>query len=248
MLPKILPLSKDVVLPISKFKANVTAFTVKEEKNLLLSKDLGDVILENNLLKLIKLKTTFEDETASVDNLCLCDVIVLLVEVLSLSKTSKQDLAFRCSGIVGTGDAAHECGTRIEMSIDIANYRIEGESEEGKIVPLTDEIGVELKYPKYSTIAPLQKKEKLEEEDYVNVYLDCIRAIYEGDEMHTDFTREELAEWFDSLPGEHLKMFVEFVEKMPAVVLDYDVKCPVCGNERKFRAVSVLDFFTSSTE
>ena len=246
-LPKILPLAKDITLPVSNLKATVQAFTVKEEKNLLLSKDLGDMILENSLIRLIKSKTEFEDSTAKVDDLCLCDVLVLLVEILALSKTSRQDLAFRCSNMVGPKDNQHECGTRIDLTVDIADYRIEGKSENGKIVQLTDTVGVELQYPKYSVIAPLQGKESISEDDYVNVYVDCIKAIYEGDEMYTDFTKEEALEWFSELPGEHLRTFIEFVEKMPAVVLDYSVKCPTCGNERKFHAVSVLDFFTSST-
>lgn len=247
MLPKILPLFKKVELPVSKLHASVQAFTVKEEKNLLLSKDLGDIILENSLLKLIELKTTFDEEGASVDQLCIADIVVLLVEILSLSKTSKQDLSYICTNKIGAGENARECGTRIKMTIDISDYRIEGESENGKVVQLTDNIGVELQYPRYSVIAPLQAKKKLTEDDYINVYIDCIKAIYEGDEMYTDFTKEEAAEWFNSLPGEYLKTFIEFVEKMPSVVLDYDVKCPACGNVRHFHAVNVMDFFTLST-
>lgn len=247
MLPKILPLFKEIELPVSKYHASVQAFTVKEEKNLLLSKDLGDLILENSLLKLVETKTTFKEPEAKVDDLCICDVVVLLVEILALSKTSKQDLAFRCTNVVGPKNNQHECGTRITMTIDISDYKIQGESENGKIVQLTDGIGVELQYPRYSIIAPLQTKEKLTEEDYIDVYVDCIKAIYEGDEMHTDFTKEEAYEWFNSLPGEYLKTFIEFVEKMPSVVLDYDVVCPACGNKRSFHAVNVMDFFTSST-
>lgn len=247
MLPKILPLFKEIELPISKLHAEVQAFTVKEEKNLLLSKDLGDMILENSLLKLIEMKTKFKEEGAKVDDLCICDVVVLLVEILSLSKTSRQDLAFQCTNMVGPEGAQHECGTRIAMTVDLADYKIEGESENGKIVNLTDEIGVELQYPRYSIISPLQSKEKLSEDDYISVYVDCIKSIYQGDEMFTDFTKEEAYEWFNSLPGEHLKTFVEFVENMPSVVLDYDVKCPSCGNTRHFHAVNVLDFFISST-
>lgn len=247
MLPKILPLMKKIELPISKLTATVQAFTVKEEKNLLLSKDLGDLILENSLLKLIALKTEFEDKEASVDKLCITDVVVLLVEILCLSKTSKQDLRFVCNKLIKIGDMEHECGTQIPVSIDLSNYRIEGESENGKVVQLTDNVGVELQYPSYSLIAPLQAKETLEEDDYIDVYIDCIKAIYEGDEMYTNFTKEEATEWFNSLPGEHLKTFIDFVEKMPTVVLDYEVKCPSCGNVRKFQAVNVMDFFTSST-
>ena len=246
MLPKILPLFKEIELPVSKLHAQVQAFTVKEEKNLLLSKDLGDMILENSLLKLIELKTTFKEEDAKVDDLCICDVVVLLVEILALSKTSKQDLSFRCTNMIGPKSNQHECGTRINMTVDISDYKVDGESENGKIIQLTDSVGVELKYPRYSIIAPLQAKEKLSEDDYIDVYLDCIKAIYEGDEMYTNFTKEELAEWFNSLPGEYLKVFIEFVEKMPSIVLDYDVVCPACGNKRSFKAVNVMDFFTSS--
>lgn len=246
-LPRILPLAKDIELPISKLHATVQAFTVKEEKNLLLSKDLGDLILENSLLRLIALKTTFKDEDAKVDDLCLCDVLVLLVEILALSKTAKQELAFRCSNMITKGKEKQECGTRINLNVNLADYRIEGESENGKLINLTDNIGVELQYPKYSTIAPLQGKEEITEDDYLNVYADCIKAIYEGDVMHTNFTRSELMAWFNELPGEHLKTFVEFVEKMPRLVLDYEVKCPNCGNTLNFHAVNVLDFFTSST-
>ena len=81
---------------------------------------------------------------------------------------------------------------------------------------------MELQYPRYSVIAPLLSKETITEDDYTNVYVDCIKAVYEGDEMYTDFSREEAVEWFNSLPGECMKTFMEFVEKMPTVVLDYE--------------------------
>lgn len=246
-LPRILLMAKEVELPVSKLHASVKAFTVREEKELLLSKDLGDLMLENNLLNLIALKTEFKEEGKKVEDLCLCDILVLLVEILALSKTSKQELSFRCGNEIGEGEHKHECGTRIPVTIDIASYRIVGESENGKVVPLSDTVGVELQYPRYAVVAPLLKKDEITEDDYTNVYVDCIKAVYEGDEMYTDFTHEEAVEWFNSLPGEHMKIFVDFMEKMPALVLDYEVKCPNCGNTRKFSAVSVLDFFTSST-
>ena len=73
-------------------------------------------------------------------------------------------------------------------------------------------------------------------------------AILPTSESNNDvIPKEEALEWFNNLPGECMRTFIEFVEGMPSMVLDYEVKCPSCGNTRSFKAVSVLDFFTSST-
>ena len=238
-LPKILPLSKTVHLPIADIDVKVYAFTVKEEKTLLISRDFGDLSLEENLIDLIRLKT----EGVNIDDLCMSDMIILLVEILSISKTSTQDLSFRCSNEVD----GKPCNTRIDLKLDIANYNINGTSENHKMVQLDDNTTVELVYPKYRVIAPIRKKEQPTEEDISNIYIDCIYAIYSGDDMITDFTKEEITEWFNDLPGEYLHYFVDFVQSMPSVTLSYDVVCPKCGNKRHFEAVNILDFFTPDT-
>ena len=238
-LPKILPLSKTVHLPIADIDVKIYAFTVKEEKTLLISRDFGDLSLEENLIDLIRLKT----EGVNIDDLCMSDMIILLVEILSISKTSTQDLSFRCSNEVD----GKPCNTRIDLKLDIANYNINGTSENHKMVQLDDNTSVELVYPKYRVIAPIRKKEQPTEEDISNIYIDCIYAIYSGDDMITDFTKEEITEWFNDLPGEYLHYFVDFVQSMPSVTLSYDVVCPKCGNKRHFEAVNILDFFTPDT-
>lgn len=238
-LPKILPLSKTVHLPIADIDVKVYAFTVKEEKNLLISRDFGEISLENNLVELIKSKT----EGVDVDTLCMSDLIILLVEILSISKTSTQDLSFRCTNEVN----GEPCNTRIDIRLDIADYKINGTSENHKLVQLNENTSVELVYPKYNVVAPIRRKETPTEEDISNVYIDCIYAIYSGDDMITDFTKEEITEWFNDLPGEYLHYFVDFVQSMPSITLTYDVECPKCGNKRHFEAVNILDFFTPDT-
>ena len=238
-LPKILPLSKVVHLPIADIDVKVFAFTVKEEKTILISRDFGDLSLEQNLVELIKLKT----EGCNVDDLCMSDMIILLVEILSISKTSTQDLSFRCSNEVN----GQPCGTRIDLKLDISNYEINGKSENHKMIQLDENTSVELTYPKYKVIEPIRRKENPTEEDISNVYIDCIYAIYSGEDMITDFTKEEITEWFNDLPGEYLQHFVDFVQTMPTVTLSYDVVCPKCGNSRHFEAVNILDFFTPAT-
>lgn len=238
-LPKILPLSKIVHLPIADIDVKIYAFTVKEEKTLLISKDFGDKSLEENLLTLIKYKT----EGIDVDTLSMPDVIILLVEILSISKTSSQDLTYKCTNIID----GKECNTKIDVKIDIANYNINGNSENHKLIKLDDTTSVELVYPKYKSVTEIRSKDSLAEEDITNLYIECINAIYSGDDMITDFTKEEITEWFNDLPGEYLHHFVEFVHNMPTVTLSYDVVCPKCGNKRHFEAVNILDFFTQDT-
>ena len=127
-LPKILPLSKTIHLPIADVDAKIYAFTVKEEKTLLISRDFGDISLEENLVSLIKMKT----EGVDVDTLCMSDMIILLVEILSISKTSTQDLSFRCSNEVD----GKPCNTRIDMQLDISNYDVNGTPENHKVIQL----------------------------------------------------------------------------------------------------------------
>lgn len=239
-LPKILPLSKTIHLPIIDKDVKIYAFTVKEEKTILIAKDFGDNNLEANLLELMKLKS----EGVDVDSLCMADTIVLLVEILALSKSATQELVYMCSNEV----KGKPCNTRIELSLDISKYKVSNKSEEHKLIKLDDNISVELVYPKYKSFVEFRNKENPTEEDISNLYVDCIFAIYSGEEMITDFTKEELIEWFNELPGEYLKYFTDFITNMPKVTIDYDVVCPKCKNTRHFEAVNLLDFFTPDTQ
>lgn len=239
MLPKIMPLTKKVQLPISKKEARVTAFKIAEEKLLLLHKDSTEEEVEDILLNLIKEKTSGVD----INELTMVDITVLLINIIDLSRGMNRNFTYKCNK---KDEEGKSCGTLINLTVNALDYTISGESQNNRLVTVGDNMKCELEYPSYNLIKQLKKYD--ESEMLVRLYSKLIKAIYHGDDVYTNFTDEEIYEWTQDLPHKASKEFEEFLQSLPEIILEYDVKCPKCGTSDHYIVKDILDFFIFDTQ
>jgi hypothetical protein len=241
MLPKIMPISKLVTLPISQKEVRVYAFKIAEEKILLLNKNSSEEELEDVLIELIQSKT----EDVNVRSLTIVDIIVLLINIVDISRGLTRHFTYKCNKPMEDGK---KCGTLIELDVDMANYSISNASENHKLVRVSDDIVCELEYPSYEEIRSLSPYKEDENEYIMRLYSKLIGAIYHGDDVHTDFTDEEVYEWALDLPHKALKEFEDFVMSIPTITVEYDVRCPKCGTTDHYKVNNIIDFFIYDTQ
>lgn len=234
-----MPLTKKVQLPISKKEARVSAFKIAEEKLLLLHKDSTEDEVEDVLLNLIKEKTS----GVNIDELTMVDITILLINIIDLSRGMKRDFTYKCNK---KDEEGKSCGTLINLTVNALDYTISGESQNGKLITVGDNMKCELEYPSYHLIKDLKKYE--ESEMLIRLYSKLIKAIYYGDEVYTDFTDEEIYEWTLDLPHKAAQDFEKFLQSLPEIIIEYDVKCPKCGTSDHYVVTNLLDFFIFDTQ
>lgn len=241
MLPKIMPLSREVELPISKKRVRVYAFKIAEEKLLLLHKDATEQELEDIIIELIRSKTDGVD----VDTLTMVDIIVLFLNIVDISRGVNRHFTYKCNT---RNEEGNKCGTLIEVDVNMADYKIVGEVQNNKLVTVGDGIVVELEYPAYKVIRELSKKQENEVDYIIRLYSKLIVAVYQGEEAYTDFDSEEIYQWTLDLPHTVLKEFDDFIASIPEIVVEYDVICPKCGTSDHYTVKNIIDFFTYDTQ
>lgn len=241
MLPKIMPLTKKVILPISKKEAKVEAFKVAEEKLLLLHKDNTETELENVLFELIRTKTS----GVNVESLTMTDLIVLLINIIDLSRDMNRHFTYKCNK---KNEEGKPCGTLIELTVNALDYKLTKEPKDNVLIKVGDNLACELEYPSYGLMKELSSLNTNEVEYVIRLYSKMIKAVYHGDEVYTDFTDKEIYEWTMELPHKVLKDFEEFIESIPDIYIEYDVTCPKCGTTDHYVAKNLLDFFIFDTQ
>ena len=78
----------------------------------------------------------------------------------------------------------------------------------------------------------------------MRLYSKLIYAVYDGDDVTTDYSDDEIYEWTKDLPTKALKEFENFISALPEITLEYEVVCSKCGNRDKYTIKSLIDFFT----
>lgn len=240
MLPKIMPLSKIVKLPISEKEVKVYAFKVSEEKLLLLHKDSSDDELEEVLINLIQSKV----DDINVRELTLVDIIVLLINIVDISRGLNRHFTYKCNKPMEDGK---KCGTIIDLDVNMANYVVGNSNENHKLVRVSDDIVCELEYPSYNIIHSLSRYKKDEGEYVTRLYSKLICAIYHRDDVHTEFSEDEIYEWTLDLPHKAIQEFDDFVNSIPSITVEYDVVCPKCGTKDHYTVDNLIDFFIYDT-
>lgn len=245
MLPKITGLSKDIVLPVDGRTVRVYAYNIRENKNLILSKGLDRNESENDveeyLMKLISDKVPGVD----INDLTMTDIMAIFIMMAKISKGTVNQLWYQCLNVVN----GEECNTKYHTIVDISEYKITGKSENHKLIPITDTIKIEFVYPTYRILKSLDQYEFSDEIDFMSRLCSmCIYAVYDGDEVYTDYSDTDKYNWLLGLPLSVLDSFKEFVDTMPKISLEWTAVCPKCHAVTRKRIESIVDFFMQSTQ
>lgn len=230
-LPNIPMPEQFVELPVLKKTVTIRAMSTSEEKLLLLAKDAGsDDDILHSIMNLIKscLKTTDID----VDHLYVPDIMALFINIIDISKGSEITHLYRCNNIVD----GQTCNTEFTVIADLKEVKFTN-NEQKDLINAQHGIFIKLKYPDISTIQEMNKKIELEPL--------CIESIINGDEIITEFSTQEIVEWYESLPVSITKQIHDFLYSMPTPYLEYKTVCPRCGAENIIRVTSLKDFFTN---
>jgi hypothetical protein len=113
-----------------------------------------------------------------------------------------------------------------------------------KMINVTDDIVLKMRYPTIDFIRSLQSAEDNQQEALFGIMKSCIEAVVEGEQVYkmSDFTDEEVDSFLDSLDARVINSVRDFFDTIPK--MKYEVKYHTKdGTEKTFVAEGTETFF-----
>lgn len=224
----------ELTIPSTGKTVRFRPFLVKEQKVLLIayeSKDKKQVI--HAILDTIR--ACAEDEI-NVNDLTTFDVDYIFTQIRAKSVGEKVDLRIKCT----------HCESFNDIQINIEDIKVEVE-EGSKVVKLTDEISVKLRYPNYGQFLknPYMFDSKSDTQTVLEIIVSCIESVMTEEENISlkDESREEIERFIDSMTSDQFEKISEFVQKMPQLKHDVSFTCTNCEEVAEAQLRGIDDFF-----
>lgn len=222
--------SYETELPLAKTKVKFRPFLVKEEKVLLLALETGetkDII--NAIYELIR---TCTDNKVDPEQLSQVDVEWLFLKIRNKSMGEGLEATWDC-----------ECGKTNNILLNLENVVVQKGEEVSPTIQLTDDVWVQMKYPKISINDMLA--EERGEDIVLNVISSCLDKVIDGERVYdaAEQSKEDLKEFLEHLTQVQLDKIDKFFESLPRLVYDVDASCPHCSRPTKVHLEGLQNFF-----
>jgi citrate lyase gamma subunit len=227
----------ELTLPSSDVQVKFRPFQVKEEKVLLQALESQKQKQIVQALKDIISVCTFGQ--LNVDELPTFDLEYVFLQIRSKSVGEIANLKVLCPD---------DKSTYADVSIDISEVEVHVDDQHTNKI-MVDEaknISIIMKYPTIASIDPTKDYSKGAD---TKVLFEMIgKGIYqisEGEKVHmaTDYTKEELDKFIESIPSGAFKQIQKFYETMPKLRHELEVENPKTKVKSKITLQGLTDFF-----
>jgi hypothetical protein len=228
-LPKLNVPTFELILPSTEKKVVYRPFLVKEHKTLLILKDSTD---EDAIRIIEELVDVCTFNKLKIQELPSFDLEYLFLNIRAKSIGENLDLIVNC-----------ECGNTIPYTLDITKLVVEKQKNHSKKIMITDDIGVEMKYPKFkNTMEIFISKDQTKIFDLV---LSCVKAVYTKED-YTEITVDNLNDlitFIESMTQEQFDRIEKFFETMPKLKHMIETTCDKCGVKHNETLEGLQNFF-----
>jgi hypothetical protein len=232
-LPKINQPIFDMVIPSSKKKVEFRPFLVKEEKILLIAQQGNN---DADIIRAIKqiLNNCIVTEGFNADDLTTFDLEYMFLKLRARSVNNIVKLSYR--------DTEDDEVYDFELDLDTIEITYPEEAA-NPVIPITDTVGMTMKYPAASITDKMGTFEN-EVELMTFFIVNCIETIYDEEELYvaSEYNDKEITEFLDGLDVKTFDKIRKFFESMPKLYHKFEYKNKM-GNERVIELTNLKDFF-----
>ena len=228
--PEIVTPTYTLTVPSTKKKIKYRPFLVKEQKLLIIALENNDQ--EQTLDAITKVLRSCIQTRIVFDDLALFDIEFIFLQIRARSISEEIELKVTC---------ADDGETQVNVSFLVDDVKVHFPKGHKKVIKLTDDITVEMKYPDLDYFAAVNFAKK--EVDPYDLVAKCIKRVYVGEDDSGSFTFEEAREWVDTLTGQQFDMIQEFFNTMPSLRHELMVKNPKTKKENRLVIEGLADFF-----
>jgi len=238
-LPKIDTPVYDLELPLSKKQIRFRPFLVKEQKNLMMAMEADDKETIERNIKQVLTNCTLTDGIV-IDNLPVIDVEFYFIQLRARSVGEIVENRYICTNEVG----GNQCGHKMDAKFNLLDISVDIDPEAKDIIKINESISIKLKYPEFSLVEKLKKKENAVDIAF-EVVIDSIEYIFDGEQYHyaAEVTRKELTDFVESLNQEQFGRLEEFFNNLPKLNKKIDLKCGKCGFDHAISMEGLESFF-----
>ena len=219
------------ILPSDGREIEYRPFLVKEQKVLLLAQEQED---DAAMFRAVQDLITNVCEDVKSETLPVIDMEWLFLKIRSKSVGETANIKLSCTDpkCDGTGEAV----------VNLDDVEVVGDQPESKIM-LTDEIGIELRYPRVSDVNQVQGKDQATQT--LEMLKNSIVTIFDEENVYptADASTNELNEFVEGLTMQQLEKITSYFDSIPSLQLDVESKCTTCDRELKTTAKGINSFF-----
>lgn len=233
-LPKLSLAKYKVIVPSTGEEHYFVPFLVKQQKTLLVAMQFGEA--EGMSASLCDVLTECFEGKLDVSKLPFFDVIYLFTQIRAKSSGDSIEMKLNCNFCDNEDNFVKE-------ELDLLSLEVEGLEKSITKIPLTDEVGLIMRYP---TLRDILNDRSTPNEEVISVIVKYIDKIYTADEVIEASTnsKEELEEFVGNLTSGQLKEINKFFETLPNMRKEFEYQCPQCNKENKTTLEGIMDFFT----
>jgi hypothetical protein len=238
-LPKIDTPTYELTLPLSKKKITFRPFLVKEQKNLMMAmEDDNRETIERNIKQVLTNCTLTQD--VNIEDLPVTDIEYYFINLRARSVGEVVDNKYVCTNEVED----KQCGNKMEVKINLLEIEVNINSDSSNEIRINDKIVLNMKYPKFSIIEKLSKKDSAVEVAF-DIMIDSIESIYDGEQYYYghETPKEEMMQFLESLNQEQFSKLENFFENLPKIRKKVDMKCSKCGFDHTMDLEGLENFF-----
>lgn len=225
----------EVVVPSTKQKHGFRPFLVKEQKSMLVAFESQD-----DQQVLTTMLNCIESCVPGIDvkKLATFDVDYIFTQIRAKSVGETSTVLTSCV----------KCEEKTEVKVNLQDIKIENTEVNSSVIPITDKIKIEMKYPTYHDVMRnpqyMENKDKKVEALFDSI-VSCMHAVQTENEniLIKDESREEIEKFVNSLNNQQLEKITMFVESMPTLQHEQKFTCEKCGHENSLELKGLQDFF-----
>lgn len=231
-LPKIEQPLFEMTIPSTEKKIIYRPFLVREEKILLMAQQSGNAMDIVRALK--QIITNCIQDNIDVDALATFDLEYMFLMLRSTSVNNIVNLSYK----------DNEDEQIYKFDVDLNDIKIIKDPTNDPNIQVSDTIGIKLRYPNVNLTESITQYET--EAEILSYFItNCIESIYDADNVYlaSDYTKEELDEFFDGLDVKTFEKVKLFFDTMPKML--YTIKYQnSLGHDREIELSTLQDFFT----
>lgn len=136
-----------------------------------------------------------------------------------------------------------ECGNKIDTEFNIENLKVEKAPGHSNKIMLTEELGIEMSYPKFNDVMRVFQSSNTEV--IFELIIENIKGIFDKDNYWeaAEQSPDELKDFLFSLTKQQFDKIEEFFVTSPKIVQVVECDCPKCGKHNVNKIEGLQNFF-----